>query len=107
MTGKKWTLAALAVALVGALATVGPVQSALPTASADVSTRPAAVEHVCSDRDVARTFGGDGVAGCRAYLDACLGELSAHERAEWDHSVNTCLSSDRSFHRCYAEVPSC
>ncbi len=107
MTGKKWTLAALAVALVGALATVGPVRSVTPAASAAVPTRPAAVEQVCNDRDVARTFGGDGGAGCRAYLDACLGDLSAAERAAWNDSVAACLSSDRSFHRCYAEVPSC
>ena len=107
MTGTKWTLAALAVALVGVIATVGPVRSATPAASAAVLTRPVAADDVCNDREVARTFGGEGVVGCRAYLDACLGDLTAHERAAWDQSVNACLSSDGPFYRCYAEVPSC
>ena len=108
MSGKTWKFIALVVTTVGAIATAGPLRSS-PAAQvrAPEPTQIAAPESVCTDRDVARTFGGEGSAGCQEYLDVCLGELTASERAAWRESVTACLSSDGPFYRCYAEVPWC
>jgi hypothetical protein len=107
MTGKTWKLIALVVTTVGAIATAGPLGPSQTDAPLDDRSRPVASDQICTDTQVAQTFGGDGAVGCQAYLDACLGELTAHQRAAWRRSVDACLSSDGSFYRCYAEVPWC
>ena len=86
------------------------ILAAYALANADAHDHQPAVnapaDEVCVDAQVGKTFGG-GVAGCREYLAACLSDLTAAQRAEWRRSVDSCLESEATLYRCYAEVPWC
>lgn len=102
MRGKAWKFVAGLVMAAGAIATAAPSDDA-PVA---LETRPASPDLLCENEQIARTFGSD-PEGCRQYLAACLGELTADERTQWRRSVDACLQGDARLYRCYAEVPRC
>jgi hypothetical protein len=108
MAPNAWKFVAVAILAAGAIATAAPLSSRPEARGNDaLETRPASAEQICTDAQVGETLGGN-PNGCREYLDACLGDLTAAQRAEWRKSVEACLADpDTALFRCYALVPWC
>ncbi|HSD87034.1 MAG TPA: hypothetical protein VLB44_05945 [Kofleriaceae bacterium] len=108
MVRNTWKLVAAALMAAGAIAAAAPRVDETPTAvPGTLETRPASPEVVCSDAKVGETFGGN-PNGCREYLDACLGELTDAQRAQWRRSVDACIADpNTALYSCYAQVPWC
>ncbi|MCE9579272.1 MAG: hypothetical protein K8W52_39475 [Deltaproteobacteria bacterium] len=66
-------------------------------------------EFLCRDENACNTLWDDNENGCKAYLDACLGGLSASQVQQWTQQVAACLNASTcsSAFSCFAEVPWC
>ncbi len=64
------------------------------------------VSTICHDANVRDHLWNRNERSCHTQVDACLGGLTATQRASWDDQMERCLRSS-SVYDCYASAPWC